>query len=363
MPCADNNIPVDQILCGDNLELIEKLPDCSIQLVITSPPYFQQRDYGSGMGNEVDVNEYIEILLHLFRECVRVVRDDGNIVFNIGDKYQNSNLLLVPYRFALAVMDTGLVRLVNEITWVKRNPTPRQFSRRLVSSTEPFFHFVKSDNYFYNPKAFLAKSGDPQPPKKKNGTNVGQTYFELIDKSDLSNTEKTVARTELEQVIQEVKSGKTHSFRMKIRGIHAAPFGGQEGGRTLQLKNKGFTIIRIHGNKLKRDVIKSNDVIETSDVIETPVATLKGNKHPAIYPVEVVEAFLNLLTPPGALVLDPFMGSGSTAVACKKLGRHYIGYDINPKYCEDARQRVLETPSESRGQPSPLQGQFEFEGK
>lgn len=361
MPCPNNGVPMDQILCGDNLELIQQLPDCSIQLVITSPPYFQQRDYGSGMGNEKNVKDYIETLLCLFRECVRVLTEDGNIVFNIGDKYQNSNLLLVPYRFALAAMDTSGVRLVNEITWVKKNPTPRQFSRRLVSSTEPFFHFAKSDRYFYNPKAFLAKAHAPQSPKKKNGTNVGQKYFQLIDKSELSDPEKKLARTELEQVIQEVKSGQTHSFRMKIRGIHAAPFGGQEGGRTSQLKNKGFTIIRIHGNKLKRDVIKTEDVIETSDVIETPVATLKGNKHPAIYPVEVVEEFLHLLTPTGALVLDPFMGAGSTAVACKRLGRHYIGYDINAEYCEDARQRVSETPSASQCHPDASQTYLRFE--
>ena len=332
MSHTDDNLLVDQILCGDNLELIQQLPDCSIQLVITSPPYFQQRDYGGGMGNETNVNEYIDTLLCLFRECVRVVSDDGNIVFNIGDKYQDSSLLLVPYRFALAATNTGLVRLVNEITWVKKNPTPRQFSRRLVSSTEPFFHFAKSDRYFYNPKAFLAESHAPQHSNKKIGTNVGQRYFDLIDESDLSEAEKTVARIELAEVIQEVKSGKTQSFRMKIRGIHAAPFGGQMGGRTLQLKNKGFTIIRIHGNKLKRDVI------------ETPVAAVKGNKHPAIYPMEVVEEFLHLLTPPGALVLDPFMGSGSTAVACKRLGRHHIGYDINAEYCEYAQQRVDDTP-------------------
>ncbi len=332
MSHTDDHLLVDQILCGDNLELIQQLPDCSIQLVITSPPYFQQRDYGGGMGNETNVNEYIDTLLCLFRECVRVVSDDGNIVFNIGDKYQDSSLLLVPYRFALAATNTGLVRLVNEITWVKKNPTPRQFSRRLVSSTEPFFHFAKSDRYFYNPKAFLAESHAPQHSNKKIGTNVGQRYFDLIDESDLSEAEKTVARIELAEVIQEVKRGKTQSFRMKIRGIHAAPFGGQMGGRTLQLKNKGFTIIRIHGNKLKRDVI------------ETPVAAVKGNKHPAIYPMEVVEEFLHLLTPPGALVLDPFMGSGSTAVACKRLGRHYIGYDINAEYCEYAQQRVDDTP-------------------
>ena len=329
----DNPLPIDQILCGDNLELIQKLPDCSIQLVITSPPYFQQRDYGGGMGNEKEVNEYIDTLLRLFRECVRVIKDDGSIVFNIGDKYEDSNLLLVPYRFAIAATETGLVKLVNEITWVKRNPTPRQFRRRLVSSTEPFFHFVKSDDYFYDLNAFLAESRDPKQSKKKTSTKIGQRYYELIAESDLSEAEKTAARRELTEVIQEVIQGQTYSFRMKIRGIHSEPFGGQIGGRTLQLKNKGFTIIRMHGNRLKRDVI------------ETSVATVKGNKHPAIYPVEVVEEFLHLLTLPGTVVLDPFMGSGSTAVACKILGRQYIGYDINSAYCEDARRRISETPS------------------
>ena len=330
-----NPPPIDQILCGDNLELIQKLPDCSIHLVITSPLYFQQRDYGGGMGNEKDADEYIDTLLRLFHECVRVVRDDGSIVFNIGDKYEDSNLLLVPYRFAIAATKTGLVKLVNEITWVKRNPTPRQFRCRLVSSTESFFHFVKSDSYFYDLNAFLAEERVPKQSKKKVSSKVGQRYFELIAESDLSEAEKTAARRELTEVIQEVLQGQTYSFRMKIRGIHAEPFGGQIGGRTLQLKNKGFTIIRMHGNRLKRDVI------------ETSVAPVKGNKHPAIYPVEVVEEFLHLLTPTGALVLDPFMGSGSTAVACKKLGRHYIGYDINAEYCEDARRRVSETPDVS----------------
>ena len=71
---TDTSVPIDQILCGDNLELIKNLPDSSIQLVITSPPYFQQRDYGGGMGNETDVNAYIDTLLCLFYECVRVVK-------------------------------------------------------------------------------------------------------------------------------------------------------------------------------------------------------------------------------------------------------------------------------------------------
>lgn len=73
----DNSLPIDQILCGDNLELIQKLPDCSIQLVITSPPYFQQRDYGGGMGNETEgkfarqrVSDTRGEALHLFKELL-----------------------------------------------------------------------------------------------------------------------------------------------------------------------------------------------------------------------------------------------------------------------------------------------------
>ncbi len=320
-------LPLNQILCGDNIELIQQLPNRSVQLVITSPPYFQQRDYGGGMGNEVRLEEYLENLLSLFRECVRVVTGDGSLVFNLGDKYEDSSLLLVPYRFAIGATETGLVKLVNDITWVKKNPTPRQFRRRLVSSTEPFFHFVKTADYFYNPDAFMV---DKTPPKKlqSQGRNVGQKYFKLIDQSDLSADEKHNARVALEKAIQEVRRGEIAGLRMKIRGIHAEAFGGQDGGRKIQVEKNGFTLIRLRGNKLKRDVL------------EHSVESIKGIKHPAIYPVKIVEEFLHLLTRPGDVVLDPFIGSGSTAVACKQFGRYYIGYDINPDYCEYAQNRV-----------------------
>ena len=119
-------------------------------------------------------------------------------MFNLGDKYEDSSLLLVPYRFAIEATKTGLVKLVNDVTWVKKNPTPRQFRRRLVSSTEPFFHFVKTGDYFYNPDAFMANESGP-PKLQSQGTNVGQKYFELIDQSDLSEDEKHNARLALER--------------------------------------------------------------------------------------------------------------------------------------------------------------------
>ena len=319
---------LNRIICGNNLELLEDIPDKSINLVVTSPPYYKQRDYGGGMGNEKSVEGYIENLCEVFHECVRVVKDDGSIVFNIGDKYENANLLLVPYRFAIEVLGKEPVKLANNITWVKLNPTPRQFKRRLVSSTEPFFHFVKSNNYYYNINAFMSHLAVMERGINKSSNNIGKTYFKLIEKSSLSEEQKNMAREELLEVIQEVKMGKIDSFRMKIRGIHSSPFGGQEGGRKIQLMKKGFTIIRIHGDALKRDVI------------ECPVETIKGCKHPAIYPEYIIQELLKLLTRKGDVALDPFMGSGTTAVACKKLGRNYIGFEINPDYCKYAEERI-----------------------
>ncbi len=319
---------LNQIICGDNLELIRQLPDKSVHLVITSPPYYQQRDYGAGMGNEKTLDEYLETLCQLFRECVRVVTDDGSIVFNVGDKYEESSLLLVPYRFAMAVLQREAVKLANNITWVKTNPTPRQFKRRLVSSTEPFFHFVKNDNYYYDLDSFMKRAESDKKKGNGAGTKLGLSYFELINKSSLTLQQKEMARRELTQVIQEVKVGTIEGFRMKIRGLHAEPFGGQEGGRQIQLRKKGFTIIRINGERLKRDVI------------ESPVESLKASNHPAIYPSSIIQEFLNLLTRRGDVVLDPFMGSGSTAEACKRTGRNYIGFDINLTYCAFARERL-----------------------
>lgn len=316
---------INNIVQGDNLKLLKEIPNNSVNLVITSPPYFQQRDYGGGIGNERTPEEYIKNLLECFKECIRVIREDGSVVFNIGDKYKNSNLLLIPYRFAIEAQNLDEVRLVNNITWIKTNPTPRQFQKRLVQSSEPFFHFVKSDKYYYNIKSFM-KNGSNN--KKSNGNNVGKKYFDLIESSSLSNAEKELAVKELSEVINEVKEGTITGFRMKIRGLHSLPFGGQEGGRKTQIIKKGFTIIKIYGRKLKRDII------------ESAVETLKGTKHPAIYPEYIIKEFIKLLTKKEGIVLDPFMGSGTTAVASLRLNRRYIGFELNPTYVKNAKERV-----------------------
>lgn len=325
---VSKSLPLNKIRCGDSARLLKQIPDSSIDLVITSPPYYLQRSYGGGeTGGERNVKEYVDAIMEVFLECVRVTKDTGSIVFNIGDKYIGGKLELIPWRFAIEVRSKTQLRLINEITWIKSNPTPRQYKKRFVPSTEPFFHFVKSRNYVYNFNSFKEARANARLASGTK-TRLGKKYEEQIRKSNLSAAEKKNALDELRGVVTEVQEGKIAGFRMKIRGIHSPAFGGQGGGRYTQIKNKGFTIIRMSGDTLRRDAI------------ECHVESLKWNDHPAIYPEELISLLVKLLTPKGAVVLDPYMGSGTTAIVAKKLGRDYIGIDINPKYCNAAQKRV-----------------------
>ena len=322
-----HSIPfLDTIQCGNCVRLMRRIPDKAIDFVITSPPYFNQRDgVGNAVGGEYGVENYIDAMMDVLDECIRIVTDTGSIVFNMGDKYVDGNLLLVPYRFAIRATDTKNIFLVNDITWLKTNPTPRQYKRRLVSSTEPFFHFVKSPSYYYDQDAFMH---GPKKTHTSTTSQLGKRYVELIKNSNLTKVQKTDALESLNEVVDDVRRGHITGFRMKIRGIHSLPFGGNAGGRLTQIKKRGFTIIRMNGNALKKDMI------------ECPVENLKWNTHPAIYPVHLIQEMIKMLTPQNAIVLDPYMGSGSTAIAARLLGRHYIGMEINPEYCAAARERV-----------------------
>lgn len=76
------------------------------------------------------------------------------------------------------------------------------------------------------------------------------------------------------------------------------------------------------------------------DLIESPVETIKGNPHPAVYPEFIIQEFLKLLTKEGDMVLDPFSGSGTTGTVAKRMNRKFIGIEINPEYCEYAKSRI-----------------------
>lgn len=320
------------IITGDSLTVLQTVESESIDLVITSPPYFQQRDYGNqdvSIGNENTEGEYLKNLLAIFFECVRIIKPTGTIVFNLGDKYINGALSLLPYKFAIKATENNAVFLINQITWSKLNPTPRQDKRKLIQATEPFFIFAKSKNYHFDLGNYL-KHLDEQNRSNRNkpSQKLGKNYFDLIANSDLTEEQKENARKSLQEAILAVHNGEIDSFRMKIRGIHKEAYGGMEGGRNNQIRYNGFTIIKILGSKLKKDLI------------ESPVEITKNNAHPAVYPLYIIQELIKLLSKENDLVLDPFCGSGTTCLAAKNLKRRYLGIEINPEYVKLANERL-----------------------
>ena len=319
---------MNKIICGNAQIELSKLDKESIDLIITSPPYYKQRDYennSQGLGDEKSMINYERKLEHVFSECVRVCKPTGNIVFNMGDKYIERCLQLLPYRFAIRAIDYNWVKLVNNIAWVKSNPTPRQYNKRLVSAHEPFFHFVKSNDYYYNRQAFLDNS---EPIKPNTSSKKGMGYEQKIKNSNLTPQEKLNALQALSRIRVELVEGKISDFRMKIRGVHKKAFGGQRGGRNNQIEKQGYTIIRFTGKRLKRDII------------ESPVANTKNISHPAVFPCKVIRELILLLSKDNDVVLDPFCGSGQVCVVAKSLKRRYLGIDLNPEYCSMAEERV-----------------------
>lgn len=325
---------LNKIICGDSLEILKEISDNTIDLVITSPPYFKQRNYGNGpneIGNEFKEKEYIENIFKIFRHCVRITKESGIVVFNLGDKYVNGGLSLIPYKFAIKALEMEKVFLINNLTWSKLNPTPRQDKTKLVQATEPFFLFSKSKNYTFKIDDFLKHLDTFNKKNTKTTHNAGQKYFELIAQSELTDSEKQQAKKELNKTIKSVQAGEIHSFRMKIRGIHKLAYGGQAGGRNNQIHKNGFSIIKITGNKLKKDLI------------ESPVENTKDIEHTAVYPLYIIQELIKLLTNKQDIVLDPFNGSGTTCLAAKNLGRNFIGIDINPDYVKLAEKRIRQT--------------------
>jgi DNA modification methylase len=132
-------------------ETMEELEDESINVVITSPPYFQMKEYqlnSNQLGQESSVEEYIGNLKNHFREVFRVLKNDGSLFVNINDCVRNGEYQLVPQYFILMMKSLGF-KLNDEKIWIKKNPRYSE-GKRSIRRHEPIYHFIKSTNFFYN---------------------------------------------------------------------------------------------------------------------------------------------------------------------------------------------------------------------
>lgn len=305
----------DRILCGDALEMLRTLPGNSVHCCVTSPPYYALRDYGvdGQIGREDTPAQYVARLTDVFSEVRRVLRPSGTLWLNIADtyagkgnqgdsvdpKYPNGrtgqtvainrrvegckakDMIGIPWMLAFALRDSGWY-LRSDIIWMKANPMPESCKDRPSRCYEHVFLLTKSRSYYYDAAAIAEPVAESTPMRMRR------------------------------------KFGKNK---------YSAGIPGQAHQHLNDYRPNGYAEEDIPLLRNKRDVWQINSV------------PYKG-AHFAAYPPKLVETCLLAGCPQDGIVLDPFLGSGTTAAVAKQMGRHYIGIELNPDYCELAKQRI-----------------------
>lgn len=211
---------------GDSLKVLSTLPNNCIDCVVTSPPYYMKRQYlAGGIGLEATYDEYIENLLAITREIHRVLKPTGSFWLNIGDSYQNKQLLNIPHRVAIRMQDEQNWILRNTVVWDKMKGAMSQSKDSLGCEYEPMFHFVKKKSgYYYDSDAVRRK---PRSAHVENGAVVSATgvsgvrYRRKIELStELTEEQRQDAYRALDNVLNRIKEGELADFRMVIKGAN-----------------------------------------------------------------------------------------------------------------------------------------------
>lgn len=331
-----------RIIHGDCMTEMRRMPAESINCVITSPPYWNQREYDiepdMGMyavGSEPTPEEYVERLRSAFSEVKRLLTSDGSLWLNIGDKYVNKDLVGLPWMTALALKRDGWI-LRSDILWNKMKG-PQNSRDRMKSIHEYIFHFVKSRSYYFDRKSVLLK---PQSlPTSVNGrltsnTGVsGTKYRKYIDESrDLTAAEKRRARKALDGAIAEMRDGKIVDFRMVMRGRRVSHSDKTSvSGRAKELKENGFFILKTG----------ASGTMPTTIWNIAPEDEWRTDDHYAPFPVELLHIPIKSTCAKGGIVMDPFCGTGSAVLAAVELGRRGIGMELGSKYAKLASSRLM----------------------
>lgn len=322
-------------ICGDSLSVLRLLPTASIDFCMTSPPYWNQREYSNGgIGLEEDYIDYIENLLKITWEVYRVLKGDGSFWLNLGDSYVNKRQIGVPWRVALALTDHQGWIMRNDVVWhkIKGMDTSRD---KLRPVHEYVFHFVKRNRYYYDLDAIRSK---PRLATVRNGAVTSATgvtgvkYKRQIELSTaLSDDEKLRARKALEQTLSQLQSGEISDFRMVIRQQHRTTHSNSArvSGRAKELLSKGFYFLYYHP--------KGSKPGDVWDIV--PEDTTKRGAHYASYPEDLCRIPLLSTCPLDGIVLDPFCGTGTTNLVAFELGRRSIGIDISLEYVNYAKER------------------------
>jgi len=298
---------IDKIYCGDALNTLKKIPDEFVDCVVTSPPYWGLRDYGvdGQIGLEPALEEYLEKLLVITKELKRVLKPTGIMFWNHGDCYggiktgktdkkvsdcvRNSQRNLKKYapKFEKCLMLQNyrlILKMVDRQNWILRNIIIWHKSNHMPSSVKD--RFANS----YEPVFFFSKS---------------KRYWSDLDAVRVSHKAESLERVK------------------RNWDGHREPMSSYE---SMDIKR----MCHPHGKN-------------PGDVWKISTGGFKG-AHFATFPEKLITPTIKFGCPKSGVVLDPFMGAGTTGLVAKKLGRHYIGIELNKSYVEMAEKRIAATP-------------------
>lgn len=321
---------------GDALEVLQQFPDDCIDCCITSPPYWNKRQYANGgIGLEPDYNIYIDHLVEIFMQVYRVLKSSGSFWLNIGDTYFQKSLLNIPWRIAIALTERGWI-LRNTVIWNKVKGGLDNTSDRLRNIYEPLFHFVKQEKqYFYDVDRIR---NAPKRTKVVNGAVVSATgvtgvrYKRKIELStELTDEQKRNAFAALDVVLGQVQNGELSDFRMVIKGAQRTTHSDSErvSGRAKELHEKGFYFLKYNP--------KGSKPGDIWDII--PEDTQGRTSHFAPYPADLCRTPILLTCPENGIVLDPFVGTGTSCQVAMGYQRKSVGIDIAGEYIAIAKER------------------------
>lgn len=322
-------LPRNQILIGDARSIMGRLPECSVDCVITSPPYFRLRDYQfeGQLGLENHVDDYAHHLLSVARKLERVLKPHGALWLNLGDTFSRSDregarqksLVLAPERVAHALTHDGWI-LRNKVVWAKTNPMPTSVPDRLSTTHEIVYFFVRQRRYFFDLDAIRvphrtkatrparAPSSWSVPPQWR-GPSVGQ--HDGLD-------------------------------RLKAAGLPGHPLG----------KNPGDVwALSTAGHRGAHHAVFPQKLVERPLLATCPerVCSRCGQPwtreaaralgHLAVIGELAPVCSCDAATLPG-VVLDPFFGSGTVAAAATRHHRDWLGIELNPEFARLAEDRI-----------------------
>lgn len=320
--------PRNTILIGDALERLRQVPDASVDTIVTSPPYYQLRDYhvAGQLGQEAHVDGWVDGLRTVAVECQRVLAPHGSFWLNLGDAYSagdrfgapRKSLLMGPERVARALIADGWL-LRNKIVWAKTNPLPSPARDRLTTAHEYVYLFVRRASYYFD----LDAVREPLVPQRGRRQGAG-SRTPAGELGRLSGS-----RDGLLRMTREGRSGhplgKNPSDVWRLgsssyRGSHFATFPAELVRRPILAGCPPRVCVGC-GEPWRRSA--------------APVVFVDGR--PMARPF--VSCGCGAATRPG-LVLDPFGGSGTVAEVACSLGRDWLLIELNSDYAELARVRL-----------------------